>query len=293
MLGYKVNSNISGMFDFELFKKEVLEHYHIQKEQGKLHIYLENPSPANLRDYTLKHVREGLSKDDERVLNDFFDEGRKFEHLGKAIQKCDLGKLKSLQNFITGHTKNPSELIVKVLAILADFQPRPYQRWREERAGKAPDGDTEAAHVFEKQDSHKREKNRDALPLSRPTFTKNLLWAAAGAVGLSVGVVLLLQYKDKGCAYWNGTEYVLTACEDHKSEYDVFFVTRETDLTLKKITRPDTLSAKDEHKVWYYKHDSSKVEFFTGPGYHPVYKNKPLKAATKYIITKYGKSNKY
>jgi len=85
-----------------------------------------NPSPANLRDYCLIRLAQGIPIADRRVFEDYYNPTCKYPSLEKAILHAELGRLKSLQHFILGKTKEPDETIVKMLAILINFEPRPY-----------------------------------------------------------------------------------------------------------------------------------------------------------------------
>ncbi|SKC08184.1 hypothetical protein SAMN05660841_04104 [Sphingobacterium nematocida] len=120
------------MSNFNLFRNEVLSLYHEKRKRNELPSKLCEPSPANLRDYSLVVLRSNLSDDDKRIMEEFYNDAKAYESLEMAIRKVDIGKLKSLQNFITERTKNPDELLVKLLAVLVDYQPRPFvwEEWR-------------------------------------------------------------------------------------------------------------------------------------------------------------------
>jgi hypothetical protein len=54
----------------------------------------------------------------------------------------------------------------------------------------------------------------------------------------------------------------------------------------RKITRPDTITARALGRVWYCK-INNKVQFFTADGYHPVHVERHLKPLTLYMINKH------
>lgn len=124
------------MFEFEEFKKEVIANYRELLSKQELDIKLENPSPGYLRDLSLKLFAHGLSKEDARVFQDFFNPTQRHDDLELSIRRFPLDKLKPVKNFITAKTSNPDEDIVKLLAILTQFTPRPFQKWRELRRSK-------------------------------------------------------------------------------------------------------------------------------------------------------------
>jgi len=121
------------MFEFEEFKKEVISNFRELLSQHELDLKLENPTPGNLRDLSLKLFANGLSKEDTQVFQDFFNPTKRYDDLEISIRRFPLDKLKPLKNFITAKTSNPDENIVKLLAILTQFGPRPFHKWRELR----------------------------------------------------------------------------------------------------------------------------------------------------------------
>ena len=115
------------MFEFDIFREEVLADYTNKRNEGTLPTSLENPSPANLRNYALYLYCKGLNKEDRIVFEEYFNSNVKVDDLEKAINTTELGKLKSVQNFLNGTTRNPDEIIAKLLAVLIDFKPRPFR----------------------------------------------------------------------------------------------------------------------------------------------------------------------
>ena len=124
------------MFEFEEFKKEVVSNFRELLSQHELDLKLENPTPGNLRDLSLKLFANGLSKEDTRVFQDFFNPANRYDDLEISIRRFPLDKLKPLKNFITAKTSNPDEDVVKLMAILTQFCPRPFHNWRELRNAK-------------------------------------------------------------------------------------------------------------------------------------------------------------
>ncbi|RKE52756.1 hypothetical protein [Sphingobacterium detergens] len=112
---------------FAQFKEEVLALYEAKKIRHELDDLMVNPSPANLRDYCLVRLSEGLPQTDIDILQKFFDPQKKEKSLEDAISKYNTGSLKALQKFILSITQNPGNRVVKLLAILVDYKPRPFQ----------------------------------------------------------------------------------------------------------------------------------------------------------------------
>lgn len=117
---------------FELFKEAVRSAYLIKKNNRTLpYDELEKPSPGDLRNLFLLLMARGLSQDDQETLVRFLKYNGAYAELDTYIRRYDLDKFRPLRNYILGNTSNPSEDVVKILAMLIDFQPRPYRKWRE------------------------------------------------------------------------------------------------------------------------------------------------------------------
>lgn len=138
------------MSTFDKFKKAVREAYLEKKSLEVLPDELNTPSPANLREYSLIRLHEQLSQDDINVFKNYFSRHNKDESIETAIKYANLGKLRSLQNFIIGETLAPSEKIVKMVAILIDFPRRPFKGadWVETNIS----GDLDESNLYEEDD---------------------------------------------------------------------------------------------------------------------------------------------
>lgn len=277
------------MFDFDLFRKEVLDNYEDKKQKGLLNNKLENPTPANLRDYILQMPFYQMKKEDLLVIEDYFLNQENDIDLEKRIKKVDLGKIKSIQNFIQGITKTPDESIVKLLAVLIDFQPRPFHKWR-------------ACQIEQKNDVAIFSNQEESLsPLNQisqqPTFVKEKNKSNKKLVGITVagislfcsGILINQQTKEQECMYWNGTQYVQVACSNKNISHPIIAFDEKNLINFKKITQTDTLKESDASHIWYSK-IKGNVEFFTAPGSHPKNSSVRLKPATEYRIRKYAKT---
>lgn len=318
------------MNEFELFTKEVIEIYTQKKANGDLHSKLEKPSPANLRDYILIILARGLNQDDIQVLYDFFDPTANYVDLERAIKKIELAKLRPLQNFILGQVSTRDENIVKLLAILIKFEPRPYSLWKQQRLSAI--AKPEDIPIEENGQTGKLEDQQESplipispvkmesVPTSSSTETEqandaNISCApidnepkkphkhhpailshrqAIYFLGLVVLTIALLATlaPPKQCMYWQDDRYIATHCD---SKIPASKVIARDDYILEhfqKITRPDTLSIEHASKVWYSK-INNKVTFFTSPGlgHHPVQHDRFLRVATEDIIVKYAGPN--
>lgn len=119
---------------FEYFQKAVRDSYLDLKENRRLDFSREWPSTGDLKNWSIQCFEKGLSTEDEIVFIDFFrekDEKKQQKLLGKPLKEIvkisETDKFRALRNFIIGDTKrSPERDVVKFLAVLINFQPRPY-----------------------------------------------------------------------------------------------------------------------------------------------------------------------
>lgn len=93
--------------------------------------------------------------------------------------------------------------------------------------------------------------------------------------------------KKKECMYWGGEEYKLAYCDDKDPQHNVIPLDTLQLKYLKKITRPDTLTAENAMGIVWYDKSNNNVEFFTNHGKHPE-NGKALKDVTARILDNYA-----
>ncbi|OJZ15141.1 hypothetical protein [Sphingobacterium sp. 40-24] len=305
---------------FSQFKEEVLALYEAKKKRHELDDLLANPSPANLRDYCLVRLSEQLASTDIDIFQKFFDPYKKEKNLEEAIFNFNPGFLKASQKFIQGKTENPDDLLVKLIAILVDYQPRPFQYSYDLTTGKPgspptggpgnpPTGGPGSPPTGGPGNSPTGGPGSPPTggpgnsptggPGSPPTggrlmgfYKNNMIALRFSTVSGLIIIIFYIIYclTPKGCMYWDGHRYVETTCQSSVPYHRVIGFNNNQFHSFFKIMRPDTLSKKDVGFVWYSKIDN-EVEFFTGPGFHPIETKKGLKLATEYIIETYAGVN--
>jgi len=307
-----------------------------KKSHEKLHPKLANPSPANLRDHTLMRLSEGLSREDDLVLKDFFNPTNQYGDLESSIRRFELDRFRPVINFVKGRTTKPDESIVKLLAVLLDFEPRPFKSsdWvakqpDEQKPPKTVDSDTDAkegngkyregitekdlgqqnndgiieqdnsssTHV-ELEDDNGIIKTDETKESSKTNISlrglmirnKRAFRIVGGAILMMVIFIATYYCIPKQCMCWVEDRYIAVDCQNSPISQQTIALNQSKLESFRKITRPDTLTEKDENKVWYSKIDN-EVEFFTYPGLHPISPHRPLKAATEHILNKYAGRN--
>lgn len=294
------------MSTFAVFRKNVLSYYLEKKKMQEMDERLANPSPANLRDYCLIRLSEGLPETDIQILKKFFDPYNKSDNLEETIQTYPTGWLKALQKFILGKTTDPDELIVKLLAILVDYQPRPFRYTYNEMtvSQPVPSVDTGTKDASENRaigEINSRLKNetiktviserntKQVIPVSQSFLSekRNILRISGVILAMILIFFTIRHFTPKDCMCWNGERYVEVDCQDKGLPYQIIGLDKNKLIHFQKITRPDTLTEQDIGKVWYSKIDN-KVEFFTSPGFHPAHHGKSLKVMTNHIWGRYA-----
>lgn len=143
------------MSDFNLFRNEVLSLYKEKKELGLLHSKFHDPSPANLRQYCLVVLSKGLTDEDKNIMQEFYNPVNRYATLEEAIVNVGISRLRSLQNLIIGATTNPTDdLLAKLLAVLVDYQPRPFVlgKWKPKEEREKQDHMVESDDLVEGDD---------------------------------------------------------------------------------------------------------------------------------------------
>ncbi|WP_430613966.1 hypothetical protein [Flavobacterium sp. JP2137] len=99
-----------------------------------------NASPAQLRNWCQQVYWTLERESDRRQFELFFQLSRvagKSDRIDSAFRQFQLGKLKAVRNFIRGSSEKPNPTIVELLAVLADFENRPYSNFRKVGGGSA------------------------------------------------------------------------------------------------------------------------------------------------------------
>lgn len=288
------------MSAFNKFKERVLASYWEKHKNNELHDRLANPTSANLRDYALFLLNEGMNPDDRKTLRDFFILKDELGDLEKSIAGIDIDKLKPVRYFIDGKTSNPDETIVKLLAVLIDFQPRPFRidDWIAEINPKLNDSSILPLNQSVENEVPKfPDSGRQSSVIgssSAKSGTNNskfnkkaIMWVgSAGLIAASLGY---MTFKDKKeCMVWFKDRYIVVDCLDNNMWNQKVIALDEDRLkNFRKITRYDTLGLKDVNRIWYSK-VNNEIEFFTTAGLHPEHSERGLKLASEYIIRKYA-----
>lgn len=296
------------MSDFDQFKEEVINAYHEKKEKRLLPIELERASPTQLMNYCLALLYRGKLAEDLATLNRVFNPLDKYPDLETGIKKFGASGFKSLQYFMIGKTTQPREPIVKLLAVLIDFQPRPYDKWIKERDDNAEENGEEkveeespndnpkqsqTGNTAQKEDSGHKGEMISKMPKETSVWSslkKSALYGIIAFAGMA-GAYQIADSLDRECMYWKTDRYIPIACSEKIDGVEIIPLDKKTVSDFRKIMRQDTLTLASVGKVWYGKPTADSAEFYTTKGVYPLDKEKELKPATEYIIKKYVLDN--
>lgn len=277
------------MADFDRFQEEVINDYHEKKKKHLLAPELDRPSPTQLMNHCLTLLYKGEREDDLATLNWIFNRLAKHPDLETGIKKFGADGFRSLQNFMLGKTTRPRESIVKLLAVLTDFQPRPYDKWVRERSGMTENPEPERDAVANELPAGHDEPGVRKETIKPNAWSKLKASALYGAVAFAgmIGAFQVYDRFDHECMYWKTDRYVSVDCSEKLEGVEIIPLDEEVIKHFRKIMRPDTITLTSEGKIWYGKPTVDRVEFYTTAGAYPIDKNKTLKPATAYIIKKY------
>ncbi|MBX9806809.1 MAG: hypothetical protein K2X95_03315 [Flavobacteriaceae bacterium] len=266
-----------------------------EAKTGAFSGFLLNPSPAELKNLCLLLWDRGCSNLDQEILDRFFDFNDKSTKR-QQVEHFDVDKLKPISNFIRGKTETTRPINLDLIAVLVDFNPRPYGKFiagnKEELTGVIVINE-----IVNKEERVEQEDKKEVAifeELKKKSISKKMAFAVIslfvfGSAGYGVKNIL---FRDKNCMVWVNNHYEAAEYDVVKDTAEVCPFNQEVLNHFKKITVCDTTTffknGDTEHPlVWYGKsQDKKEYEYFNQPGLHPE-TDKTLKPITKYIIGKY------
>ena len=257
--------------------------------------YLLNPSPAELKNLCLLLLDKGINKLDQEIVDRFFDFNEKSSKR-KQIEYFEVDKLRPISNFLKGKTETTRVVNLDLIAVLVDFNPRPYRKF----IVRSKEELTEHVVVNEivKKEERVEAEDKKKLAIFEGLYRKSVSKKIALAViplfvfGAAGFVVKNIFFADKNCMVWVKNHYEAVEYDKVKDTTEVIPFNQGVLDNFKKITVCDTTAffrnGNDNHPlVWYGKSSNKKeYEYFNQPGLHPE-TGKILKPITKYIIGKY------
>lgn len=264
------------MSDFEKYSGLIKQHYQLTKESYGFDLAI--PSSAKLRDLALHIYDNGLPKNDEIIFRLFF-EIKNDEDFRRGIQQVDLDKFKAVSNFLKGKSERTNSNILNLIAILLDFQPRPFAAFRIKKSD---------WFSIKKVNNFENEGYVKSTQINQNTIKIGFAILVFLVLGFTTKMIF---FPEEQCMQWQKDHYVLVDCQNEAVGFGNFNEVKpasENELTLQKITpNENTVYFKnDKPLIWYVKINDSTIECFNQQGFHPEL-GKPLKPISKYMINKY------
>ena len=257
--------------------------------------FLLNPSPAELKNLCLVLVDKGINKLDQELLDMFFDINDK-SGKRKQIEHFEVDKLKPISNFLKGKTAATRIVNLDVIAVLVDFNPRPYRKFiagdKEELTA-----DVIINNIVKKEEKVEAEDKKGKTvfeKLKKKNVSKRIAFTmlASFVFGTASYGVKNIFFRNKNSMVWVNNHYEAAEYDLVKDTAEVCPFNQAKLDNFKKITVCDTTiffknGDTDYPLVWYGKSpDKKKYEYFNQPGLHPETR-KTLKPISKYIIRRY------
>lgn len=275
------------------YKKEVKDKYE-EAKTGVFSGFLFKPSPAVLKNFCLVLFDKGFNKRDQEIVERFFELNDTISKR-KQIACFEVDKLRPISNFLKGITEETSVINLDLIAVLVDFNPRPYRKFISRNKEELADG----LAVNEILNIGRREKG-DKIELAvfeefkKKSISKRMFFCVLPlfVLGAAVYGVKNIFFPNKNCMVWTENHYESVECDKVNDTVEVCPFDQNVLDNFRKISVCDTTTFFknkniDKPLVWYGKAwDKKEYEYFNQPGLHPE-TGKTLKPISKYIIRKY------
>lgn len=292
------------------YKKAIKEKYELEKN-GDNYLYLVQPSQANLRKLCWQKFENNANQSDHIVFTAFF--GFAFDVANKNLFKTKTDRFKPIGAFFRGETESPTDDIIELAAILVDFQPRPFTKFRAKGSDliskvhviKENNADESVVlNSSETPNENKFKRDVSKAPILFLNFKRSfgqsflrhskliIVLISFLVLGFTISYFL---FPKKQCMQWSYDHYEVVSCDTDfqgfKTSNGIELLDEEA-LNLKKIKVSDTtvFFKNGEALVWYAK-TKEGIDFFNTHGRHPENYH-ALKPITPYIIKKYIKKEK-
>lgn len=278
---------------FKDYKLAIKEQYVFAKEKDVSGI-LENPTPAQLREFCRFIYEKGVSRNDEEVFRLFF-EAKEGEIVKKAIDRVAVDKFKTIISFLKTEKDTDIRIRVELAAIMVDFKERPYRIFsKTEQNEVVKDPIHVALPVITQPEGHQPEKEISKSKGFAYWLGKNKLITIFLIIASLLGGFSLAKFvfTEKQCMQWQNDHYEVVDCTDsEKNPLENTIVPLDKKLlNFRKVEVSDTTTFfnKQGKPLYWYCKVNGKPEFFNemGDGIHPE-TGKRLNQISHYIIDKY------
>jgi hypothetical protein len=154
----------------DTYENEIKQKYLNDKEQGLLRGNLHNLTPSSIRKVCLNIYDETTIDADILIIKNFFLNGKE-EPLRQKICAYDLDCFRPIRNFLLGGTSTiKSHDTLELTALIVDFKPRPYNKYRQShlknKVNDKVEGKTDNLERSKNETNKKDKKTIEATPTS-------------------------------------------------------------------------------------------------------------------------------
>lgn len=270
----------------ESYRREVTAHFHLVKD-GEYSFQLSDPTRAGLRDLCAFLFDNGkLTERDKKTIQNFL--GKAGMDLQADLVYCDPEMFRPLHNYLKGKSQSTSTLNIEVLAILTNFQQRPFSAYlkgtaNEQSEDSAPETGTQPAPEapFVHHPGTTGNKAGDGGIVKKYLVPAVILIIAAAVISIWLAVT------QKRCMQWQQDRYVVVDCSGEGNLQPATIKPYDAErVRLREITPDSSITFFENEKpvVWYVK--SGGIRFFNMDGIDPE-SGKELKPVTPYIVQKH------
>lgn len=298
---------------FADYESLVVKYYRDKRDANTLSPRLLHLTPANLREECIAVCEERYDRKDDGTLRTFFKKSGDRDTCLRAIEQCDIDKLKPLVNFLRKGSGGTSPINIELLAWLIGFEPRPYEFGKKYDINQPEISENIKGEIIEDENIGKEgslqeqpvqhDTQVDIMPLWQPVSTnsrsgfKNKLVIIVAMILVTGGGLIYWVWSNKAaavvlpgngwCMYWAEDHYEPISCNQKPAGNTLVVALDSQKISnFKKITRIDTITSRSKGFVWYVKINNT-VEFYTADGFHPVDIRLRLRPITDYIVRKY------
>ena len=289
------------------YKRAIKAKYEEEKD-GEYFYYLHNPSRGKLRDLCWIIFDKEKDQEDLNVFSTSL--GLSFDRTKKNKFNEQKDKFRPIETFFKGETDPANIDTINLAAVLVDFQPRPYNKFRRinlnyEQFQKEKPDITER----EKENQHKENGFNQDSSIHKPqsfsgiTKSKNIkvrflerllnrsktTIAGVTIIFTLIAAVIYFAFFKKDCMQWSEDHYEVVDCtENIEGNPNPIIQLDEKLLDFRKVVVCDTTTCftkGGQPLIWYSK-SNNKVDFFNMLGIHPL-NGKSLRPITNHIFERY------
>jgi len=289
------------------YEIEIKEKYDSDKKSSRLRGNLYKLTRSGIRQVCLNLVDEGLKDEDEIVIKNFF-ELKVDDDLRAKIKKYDIDGFRPICKFLKNETETIKQFdALELIALLIDFIPRPYSKYRNEALNPREEKNIEDQKTIADNVDiiYSMDPESGSIQITVPPKDKKLfawfsnasaanktLWLIGITAVLLVPIVMTIFFSNDESIWmvWDNDHYIETSFDADKVQNGTLKLYKEDRIENFRRIEPDStytfFNKNGSVRLWYGKNSQGDLEYFTDLGLHPE-TGKTLKPITQYMINKY------